>query len=51
MRLAKVIPASRVQAWCTQLVIITHRLWKTLKRVAERRQRRMVGKIVIYVLM
>jgi len=28
-----------------------HRLWKVLKRVEERRKRRMVGKRMIFVLM
>jgi len=50
-RPAKVIPASHVQARCAQLLIIIQRQWKVLKRVEERRQRRMVGKRMILVLM
>ena len=48
---AKVIPASRVKARCAQLLIIIHRHWKVLKRVEERRERRMVGMRLILVLM
>jgi len=48
---AKVIPASHVKARCAQLLIINHRHWKVLKRVEERRERRMVGKRMILVLM
>jgi len=48
---AKVIPASRVKARCAQLLIIIHRHWKVLKRVEERRERRMVGMRMILVLM
>jgi hypothetical protein len=47
-------PASRVKARCEQLLIIIHPLWKVLKRVEERvkrRERRMVGKRMILVLM
>jgi len=51
IRPAKVIPACRAKARCAQLLIITHRLWKVLKRVEERRERRMVGKKMILVLM
>jgi hypothetical protein len=51
IRPAKVIPASRVKARCAQLLIIIHRLWKVLTRVEERRERRMVGKRMILVLM
>jgi len=50
-KLVKVIPASRVKARCAQLLLITHRLWKVLKRMEERRERRMVGKKMILVLM
>ena len=41
------IPASHVKARCAQLLIITPRLWKDLKRVEERRVRTMVGKKII----
>jgi len=44
IRLAKEIPSSHVKARCAQLLIITHRLWKVLNRVQERRERRMVRK-------
>jgi hypothetical protein len=43
IRPTKVIPTSHVKAGCTQLPIIIHRLWKVLKRVQERRERRIVG--------
>jgi len=52
--LTKVIPTSRVKARREQLLIIIHRLWKILKRVEKmekRRERRMVGKRMILVLM
>jgi hypothetical protein len=48
---AKLIAASRIEAGYTQLLIIIHRLWMVLKRVKERRDRRMVGKRMILVLM
>jgi len=48
---AKVIPPRYVKARCEQLLIIIHRLWKILTRVKERRERRMVGKRMILVLM
>jgi len=51
IRPAKVISASPDKSRCTQLVIIIHRLWKTLKRLEESRERRMVGKRMILVLM
>jgi len=51
IRPANVIPASRVKARCAQLLIIIYRLWKVLKRVEERRERRMVGKRMILLLM
>jgi hypothetical protein len=51
IRLAKVIPASRVKAGCGQLLIIIHRLWKVLTRVEEKWERRMVDKRMILVLM
>jgi len=44
----------RVKASPEQLLIIIHRLWKVLKMVEERekrRERRMVGKRMILVLM
>jgi len=50
----KVIPVSCVKARSEQLIFILHRLWKVLKRVEERekrRERRMVGKRMIVVLM
>jgi len=47
----KVIPATYVMATCAQLVIILHRHWKVLMRVEERRERWMVGKRMIVVLM
>ena len=49
--LAKVIPASHVKVRYAHLPIIIHRLWKVLKRVEERRERRMVGKRMIHELM
>ena len=54
IRPTKVIPASRVKATCDQLLSIINRLWKVLKRVKERekrRERRLVGKRIILVLM
>jgi len=51
IRTVKVIPASRVKARCAQLPIIIHRHWKVLKRVEESRERRMVAKRMILVLM
>jgi hypothetical protein len=54
IRLTKVFPASCVKARCEQLLISIHRLRKVLKRVEERekrRERRMVGKRMILVLM
>ena len=51
IRAAKVIPVGRVMARCVQLLIITPRLWKVLRRVEERMERRMVGKKMILVLM
>jgi len=51
IRTRKVIPASRVKVTCVQLVIIIHRIWKVLKTVEERSERRMVGKRIIFVLM
>jgi len=53
-RTTKVFPTSHVKARHEQLLIIIHRLWKVLKRVEERerrRDRRMVGKRMILVLM
>jgi hypothetical protein len=47
IRPADVLPASHVNASCEQLVIVSHRLWKDLKRVEERSVRRMVGKRMI----
>jgi len=51
IRPAKVFPSSRVKARCAQLLIIIHRHWKVLKRLEERRERRMVGMRMILVLM
>ena len=51
IRHAKVIPTIRVKARCAQLLITIPRLWKVLNRVEERRERRMVGKRMILVLM
>jgi len=48
---SKVIPASRVQARCAQLQTNKHKLWMVLMRVEQRRERRMVGKRMILVLM
>jgi len=50
IRPAKVIPASRVKARCAQLLIIIHRHWKVLQRVEKMRERRMVGKRMILLL-
>jgi hypothetical protein len=44
-------PPSRVKARCAQLLFIIYRLWKVLPRVEESRERRMVGKRMIFVLM
>ena len=51
IRPVKVIPASHVKARCAQLLFIIHRLWKVQTRVEERRERRIVGKRMILVLM
>ena len=51
IRPAKVIAASRVKDRCAQLQIIIHRLWQVLKKVEERRERRMVGKRIMLELM
>jgi len=40
IRPTKVLPSSRIKARCKQLLIIIHRLWKVLKRVEEREERR-----------
>jgi len=48
---AKVVLSSCAKARCAQLLIIIHRLWKVMKRVEERRERRMVGKRMILELM
>jgi len=50
-RPAKVFPASGGKARCAQLLIIMHRLLMVLKRVEERREKRMVLKRLILVLM
>ena len=50
-RPANVFPASYVQARCVPPLNLTHRLWKVLKPVEVRRERRMVGKRMILVLM
>jgi len=49
--LTNVIPASCVQARCAQLLTMIRRLWKVLKRVEEWRERRMLGKRMILVIM
>jgi len=51
LRPAKVIPAGRVKGRCAQLLIIIQGHWKVLKRVEQRRERRMVGKRMILELM
>jgi len=43
----KVLLASRIQVRCAPIIIIIHRLLNVLKRVEERRERRMVGKRMI----
>jgi len=49
---AEVIPASRVKAWCAQLLLMIHRLLKVLKKVVEERTEwSMVGKRMILVSM
>jgi len=48
---AKVIPTCHVMVRYAQLLIMIHILWKILKRVEERRERRMLGKGMILVLM
>jgi len=50
-RAVKEIPASPVEVGCVQQLFIIQKLWKVLKRVEERRERRMVGKRIILVLM
>jgi hypothetical protein len=51
IRPTKFIPASRAKVRFEQLLSIIHKLWNVLKRVEERRERRMVGKRMILVLM
>jgi len=51
IRLVKVIPASRVKARCAQPLIIIHRLWKLLRMVGLRRERRMVGKRMMVIIL
>jgi hypothetical protein len=51
IRPVKVILTSCVQARCAQMLIVIYRLWKVLTRVEVRRERRMVGKKMILVLM
>jgi len=51
IRPTKIISASRVKARCAQLRTIIHRPWMVLKKMEERRERRMVGKRIILVLM
>ena len=50
IRPATMIPGSRVKGRCAQLLVIILRYWKILKRVEERRERRMVGNRMILVL-
>jgi hypothetical protein len=47
----KVILANSIKARCAELLIIIHRHCKVLKRVEERRERRMVGQRIILVTM
>jgi len=49
IRPANIIPTSRVEASCTQQIIIIHSVWKVLKIVEERTERRMMGKGMILV--
>jgi len=51
LRPAKVFPPSNVKVWCVHLLIMIPRLWKVLKSVEERIERRMVGKRMIHLLM
>jgi len=51
IRPTTVIAASCVKARCARLIPIIHTLWKVLKGVEERRERRIVGKKMILVLM
>jgi len=44
IRPATIITASHIKTMCAPLLIIRHRVWKVLKMVEERRERRMVGK-------
>jgi hypothetical protein len=46
---ATIIPASWVEASCVQLLIIIHRIWKVLKVVEDRMERKMVGKTMILI--
>ena len=49
IRPTNVLPACRVNATCVQLVTIIHWFWKVLKRVEERKERRLVGNRMILV--
>jgi hypothetical protein len=51
IRLGKVIPVCSVKVRCVQLLMIIQRLWKVPTRGAKRRERRMVGKRIIHILM
>jgi hypothetical protein len=51
IRPAKVITSSPVKARCAEQLIVIRTLWKVLTRVEDRRERRMVGKRMILVLM
>jgi hypothetical protein len=51
IRPTKVIPASHDKASSAQVLTVIHSLWKVLKRVEVSRERRMVGKRMILVLM
>jgi hypothetical protein len=49
IRPATIIPASWVEASSVQLLIIIHRIWKVLKVVEDRMERKMVGKTMILI--
>jgi hypothetical protein len=51
IRPKNVIPASHGKASRAQVLTVIHSLWKVLKRVEVSRERRMVGKRMILVLM
>jgi len=51
IRLAKICPTSGAKARYAQLLIIIYRLWKVWKTVEVRRERRMVAKRMVLVLL